>query len=233
MKFLFRIFAFLTPVFLLGMTAEEKENFWYKSPEIRLYRKRNRGFFQEMVLKKRNFKIPAPRQTPRAVFHPRGKTQKSGKLVYTRVPIRLKEEAGSARDAWIRLGFPLPAGGVFQTENLRVLDNNGREIPSQRAITGFWPDNSIKWILVQFSAPLKAHEEKNFYLEAGNKIKAQKYAGLTFTENEKEIVVDTGKLTAVIDKKKCITCFCCQEFCPKGAMKVHRPLIARILNHRK
>ena len=23
---------------------------------------------------------------------------------------------------------------------------------------------------------------------------------------------------------------CCQEFCPKGAMKVHRPLIAKVLN---
>ncbi len=28
----------------------------------------------------------------------------------------------------------------------------------------------------------------------------------------------------------CIHCFCCQEFCPVGAMKVKRPLIARILS---
>ena len=33
-----------------------------------------------------------------------------------------------------------------------------------------------------------------------------------------------------IDRGKCIHCFCCQEFCPKGAMKVKRPLVARILN---
>ena len=30
-----------------------------------------------------------------------------------------------------------------------------------------------------------------------------------------------------IDRDKCIRCFCCQEFCPKGAMKVKRPLVAR------
>lgn len=32
-----------------------------------------------------------------------------------------------------------------------------------------------------------------------------------------------------IDTSKCIRCFCCQEFCPKGALKVHRPVIARVL----
>ena len=33
----------------------------------------------------------------------------------------------------------------------------------------------------------------------------------------------------VIKRDTCIRCFCCQEFCPKGAMKVYRPWIARIL----
>ena len=34
----------------------------------------------------------------------------------------------------------------------------------------------------------------------------------------------------VIDRKACIHCFCCQEFCPKGAMGVSRPVFARLLN---
>ena len=34
----------------------------------------------------------------------------------------------------------------------------------------------------------------------------------------------------VIDRKKCIRCFCCQEFCPKAAMVVHRPPLAKILS---
>ena len=32
-----------------------------------------------------------------------------------------------------------------------------------------------------------------------------------------------------IDRKRCIHCFCCQEFCPKGAMQAQRTRIARIL----
>ena len=34
---------------------------------------------------------------------------------------------------------------------------------------------------------------------------------------------------AKIDKKKCIRCFCCQEFCPKGAMKVQHTPLGRML----
>ena len=32
-----------------------------------------------------------------------------------------------------------------------------------------------------------------------------------------------------IDRGVCIHCFCCQEFCPEGAMKVHRTALARLL----
>ena len=32
-----------------------------------------------------------------------------------------------------------------------------------------------------------------------------------------------------IDRRACIGCFCCQEFCPKGALEAKRAVIARIL----
>ncbi|MBO7293100.1 MAG: 4Fe-4S dicluster domain-containing protein, partial [Clostridia bacterium] len=41
------------------------------------------------------------------------------------------------------------------------------------------------------------------------------------------------KRRPVIDRALCIRCFCCQEFCPVGAMKVRRPAVARLLNHKK
>jgi ferredoxin len=42
------------------------------------------------------------------------------------------------------------------------------------------------------------------------------------------IVMQNGR--PVIDRSKCIRCFCCQEFCPTGAMKAKRPFLARMLN---
>ncbi len=49
------------------------------------------------------------------------------------------------------------------------------------------------------------------------------------TMQEKNTSRGKGKAVAVIDKSLCIRCFCCQEFCPVGAMKVHRTWIARML----
>ena len=41
--------------------------------------------------------------------------------------------------------------------------------------------------------------------------------------------IENGR--AHIDRGRCIHCFCCQEFCPRGAMQVHRTVIARIAGH--
>lgn len=43
----------------------------------------------------------------------------------------------------------------------------------------------------------------------------------------KAIVINKGG--AVINRNVCIRCFCCQEFCPKGAMKVKRTAVARMI----
>ena len=32
-----------------------------------------------------------------------------------------------------------------------------------------------------------------------------------------------------IDRSKCIKCFCCQEFCPVGAMKVKNNALGRLV----
>ena len=44
----------------------------------------------------------------------------------------------------------------------------------------------------------------------------------------KAIELKNGK--ARIDRRRCVRCFCCQEFCPTGAMKVKRSLAARIVS---
>ena len=40
------------------------------------------------------------------------------------------------------------------------------------------------------------------------------------------IAIEGGR--ARVDRSKCIRCFCCQEFCPTGAMKVRRSFVARL-----
>ena len=42
----------------------------------------------------------------------------------------------------------------------------------------------------------------------------------------KAITIKSGR--AQIDRRACIRCFCCQEFCPTGAMKVQRSFVAKL-----
>jgi formate hydrogenlyase subunit 6/NADH:ubiquinone oxidoreductase subunit I len=37
-----------------------------------------------------------------------------------------------------------------------------------------------------------------------------------------------GKKVAKINDKNCIKCYCCQELCPHGAVKIHKNFILKI-----
>jgi hypothetical protein len=78
------------------------------------------------------------------------------------VPVELIEESGIARTAQVRFGFPLPSGALKDLKNIEVLAPDRRPVAAQFSALGFWRDKSVKWVLIQFNVPLKAHE-KVFY----------------------------------------------------------------------
>ena len=98
-------------------------------------------------------------------------------------------------------------------------------------------DNVLQMKSTQFSNKLPGKLGELFSkvasacLRPKPKLKTAECVGCGVCKNvcpAKAIVIENKK--AVIDRKAWIRCFCCQEFCPKGAMKVSRPVIARILN---
>ncbi|MBQ7207513.1 MAG: hypothetical protein IJS01_06905 [Lentisphaeria bacterium] len=199
----FLLFFALSFPLLNGMTEEEKKDFWYKGPHLKLHHKKNRGVRPEKVMARAKNKVPNPRPAAIARFVNGGKVDKSCAVAFERVPVMLKEEAGIDRQAWVRFGLPLPKGAVYQTRFIRIVDEAGKKIPAQTSVTGFWKDDSIRWALVQFSVPLKAGEEKRCFAEFGSKAAAAEVPGvLSYKETADRITVDTGKITALIDKKK-------------------------------
>lgn len=117
------------------------------------------------------------------------------------VPVELLEEAGVARDAAVRFGFPLPKGVFFQSGQLRVLDPSGKEVPAQFEFTGTWPDSSAKWVLIQFTAPLKANEKAVYRVVAGKAAAPVGKSELSFRKEGNGYLVTTGPLTAKVDDK--------------------------------
>ena len=190
------------PALLGEMTEEEKKQFWYKGPHLKLYHRRNRGVSNALVMKRADKKVTDPRAPHIAKFVAGGRAEKPCAVELKRVPVMLKEEAGIDRQAWVRFGLPLPQGAVYQTRHIRVTDDSGREIPSQISVTGFWKDDSIRWALVQFSLPLRAGEEKRCFAEFGSKVTAAEVKGITLREKPDTLIVETGKMSAFIDRKK-------------------------------
>lgn len=58
----------------------------------------------------------------------------------------------------VRLGIPLARGMLSENRKICVVGQLGRVISSQACPLCFWPDRSVKWLLLDIFANLKAHE---------------------------------------------------------------------------
>ena len=180
-------------------SADKPANYyWHYADKVALLPLADKGITGASVVMRDPGRKPA-RPCPEPAFYNQGKQDKSGSLAKKSVAVELLEEAGVDRRAAIRFGFPLPQGGIFSPDRLRVVDPAGREVPAQFSITGFWPDQSLKWVLIQFTAPLKAKEKAVYRVEAGNEVRRNTVASpLKLTKKGADYHIETGSLTASV-----------------------------------
>lgn len=132
------------------------------------------------------------------------KPGKAGSVKRQQVEVQLLEEAGVARRSTaISFGFPFSQGAVFDLNNLRVLSPAGQEVAAQFTATSFWPDDSLKWVLVDFQTPLAAKEERKSVVEFGSAVKRPGPSSpLKVSQNDTVLTVVTGPLKVEIDKQR-------------------------------
>ncbi len=136
---------------------------------------------------------------PKAVFqNPKGKTSL---MEAVSVPVEIAEEDGIPRTAEIRFGFPLPEKMFHELGGVNVVSPSGKEIPAQFSVLGRWGDQSVKWALVEFTAPLNAGEKSVYKVQAGKGVKPVPVkSSLSVTEKEGVYSVSTGSLSCRIDR---------------------------------
>ena len=83
-----------------------------------------------------------------------------------KIPIIIKENIPGAPQL---LGIPFPINKLKSTDEIRVLNQKGLEIPSQITIVNTWApaSESVKWIWVFFFS----EKESNYILEYGTDFK--------------------------------------------------------------
>ena len=112
-----------------------------------------------------------------------------------RIPILVEELAEFARkDSLIGIGVPLPRGAVYDPTDLTLTDEDERQLPTQTRVLAFWPDNSIKWVLVNGLVTVRPRERRLLYLSqvAQPSPEADAAALHVHVERRKGICVDTG-----------------------------------------
>ncbi|MFW6158258.1 MAG: hypothetical protein ACOC8E_02740 [Planctomycetota bacterium] len=120
-----------------------------------------------------------------------------------RVPLTLTERAGIARiDEPVTGGVPLPEGLLTDTSKLTVLDPDGKPVPAQFTIATRWyPDKSVKWVLVDFQASCPAHESVVYTLTDAGRNPAPP-ALVAVKTDEDSVAITTGMLKLIIRRDK-------------------------------
>ncbi|MGQ9732531.1 MAG: exo-rhamnogalacturonan lyase family protein [Candidatus Zipacnadales bacterium] len=179
------------------------DDYRYHDDLVKYEKLEDKGLRAEQVAPVKPFS-PA-RRCPRPLFASTGREPDKGEtLSPTLVPVSLLEESGVARSATpISFGFPCPEGGIFDPARLRVLDVKKREIPAQFTVTAFWPDGSLKWVLVDFLTALQPGAEQIYTVELGRDVQRSLPASpLTIAETDDQLTIMTGPLQVVIDKER-------------------------------
>lgn len=60
------------------------------------------------------------------------------------------------------VAIPFPKGILKESEKTVIVDGD-KVVPSQERVTAYWPDGSIKWLLIHFLADLPGNKGKSLY----------------------------------------------------------------------
>jgi hypothetical protein len=122
------------------------------------------------------------------------------------VPLTIQETQGVSRVHHpITVGVPFPAGALSSLKHVRVLNSSKVEIPAQAQVLATWdkPGSSVKWVLFDFHADVRASGNVTYYVEYGPGVTRQSSPSfLRVNQTSDKIMVDTGAFKFSVRKDK-------------------------------
>ena len=96
----------------------------------------------------------------------------------------------------VRMGVPFPRGLVFDAREVTVLDQHARAVPHQCRALAFWPDRSVKWVLVDALVCVEANQRAVLWVRRKAPVENVVQGGTThelnIAEDADRLVVNTG-----------------------------------------
>lgn len=97
------------------------------------------------------------------------------------------------------VAIPFPKGELYDTSKIAVRDGE-KLIYTQCKITAKWPDNSVKWVLVNFLADLPANCSKDFYCIIDNETSIIPANKVLIKGDSARLHIDTGVIKLQLSK---------------------------------
>jgi hypothetical protein len=120
------------------------------------------------------------------------------------IPLYIEEIDGVDREGvFASSGIPFPVGMVRSVDELGLFDQNGSRIPCQFGVLATWPDNSLRWVLVTLDVTVMANSLNTYslkVLDTHENAKATLESSVIVDQDDREVLVDTGKLRFRISK---------------------------------
>lgn len=120
----------------------------------------------------------------------------------TSISLIVEESAGIDRcNEPVTFGLPLTRGLAGDGGLFLLFDQNGISIPLQTKALAYWPDKSIKWLLLDFQASVHAGAVGEFRLEVNGSGKKELFQRrINSDETAEHFRVDTGAASFFINK---------------------------------
>ncbi|MCG3179050.1 MAG: hypothetical protein BIFFINMI_01381 [Phycisphaerae bacterium] len=117
------------------------------------------------------------------------------------VKLTVAETAGVDRTAEpVTTGVPLAKGIVKDLAGLAIT-RGGKAVPAQFRAISNWPDGSIRWVLVDFQADVKADAKADFVLTTDGAANPAPAKPVEVADAADRISVDSGAVQFAVDKK--------------------------------
>lgn len=118
-----------------------------------------------------------------------------------RFPVRVDwpDDPGLVRSP-VTFGVPFADGALDTVEHARLITADGAVVPAQFEATATWwrKDGAVRWALV--SATLERGID--YFIEYGTQVSAPQPQGMTVTETDDAITIDTGPLQVTISRTR-------------------------------
>jgi len=102
-------------------------------------------------------------------------------------------------DEPVTVGVPIPEGMIKDVNSIMLFNEKQEGMALQAEPLAFWPDKSVKWLLLDFQASVPAKSRAKYQLVDGQPVEIQ--GGINHTKNDSSLVVDTDATTFYIDNK--------------------------------